>query len=258
MPNEKILLLEDQKELLQIAHENKLDGFVNELQEQFLNPSLFADMSFEERIKRCFEEQESVTSIHKFNSLYRASRLRKKLYIKDFTPNPTRGLDADKLLLLKDGDYLEQGLNIVISGLTGTGKTALATAAGIEAMSKGLSVIAYRMSDLITLIESKDRLGMSRFKDRLRRIKLLILDDYGLTKIPDPVVAGLNEIADARYGIGSTIITTQLKKKALKNVIDESPIRDALADRLFRDCDIEITLKGASWRGNKSELRGLD
>ena len=56
--------------------------------------------------------------------------------------------------------------------------------------------------------------------------------------------------------MGSTIITTQLRKKALKSVIDESPIRDALADRLFRDCDIEITLKGTSWRGSNKELEG--
>ena len=82
------------------------------------------------------------------------------------------------------------------------------------------------------------------------------LDDYGLTRVPDNIVCALTEIADVRYGMGSTIITTQLRKKALKSVIDESPIRDALADRLFRDCDIEITLKGTSWRGSNEELKG--
>ena len=78
-----------------------------------------------------------------------------------------------------------------------------------------------------------------------------------MLKINDNVVSALNEIAEARYGIGSTtIITTQLKKKSLKSVIDESPIRDALSDRLFRDCDIEITLHGASWRGTSEEIHG--
>lgn len=105
------------------------------------------------------------------------------------------------------------------------------------------------MNELMVLIEAKDKPALARFIDKLRRIRLVIIDDYGLTKISDSVVSGLNEIADARYGIGSTIITSQLKKKALKSVIDESPIRDALADRLFRDCDWEITLKGNSWIG---------
>lgn len=112
------------------------------------------------------------------------------------------------------------------------------------------------MNELMILIEAKDKPTLARFIDKLRRIRLVIIDDYGLTKISDSVVSGLNEIADARYGIGSTIITSQLKKKALKSVIDESPIRYAIADRLFRDCDWEITLKGNAWRGSADELSG--
>lgn len=132
----------------------------------------------------------------------------------------------------------------------------MATATAVEAMKKGHSAMFYRMNELACQIESKDKPALSRFIEKLRKIKLLIIDDYGLTKLSDTVVAGLNEIADVRYGIGSTIITSQLKKKGLKSVIDESPIRDALADRLFRECDWEITLKGDSWRGNNEEIRG--
>lgn len=112
------------------------------------------------------------------------------------------------------------------------------------------------MNELMVLIEAKDKPALARFTDNLRRIRLVIIDDYGLTKISDSVVAGHNEIAYARYEIGSTTITSQLKKKALKSVIDESPIRYALADRLFRDCDWEISLKGNSWRGSADEVSG--
>lgn len=256
MSTKNVLLLTPQKELLQKAHDLKLEGVVNELYEQFTNPELFTDLSFEERVERCLDEQSNVVAINKFNSLFKRSRLRHRRYIREFAPNPARGLDANILLMLKDCDYIRRGINIVISGLTGTGKTALATATATEAMSLGYSVMFYRMADLIAIIQSKDALGISRFKERLRAIKLLIIDDYGLTKIPDQVVACLNEIADSRYGVGSTLITTQLKKKSLISVIDESPIRDALADRLFRDTDLEITLKGNSWRGSVEELIG--
>lgn len=132
----------------------------------------------------------------------------------------------------------------------------LAKATAVETMRKGNSAMFFKMSDLSCIIEAKDKFALSRFVDKLRRIRLLIIDDYGLTKISDAVVAALMDIADVRYGIGSTIITSQLKKKGLMSVIDESPIRDALADRLFRDCDWEITLKGASWRGNNEEIKG--
>ena len=51
----------------------------------------------------------------------------------------------------------------------------------------------FRMNDLVTIIESKDKLALSRFKDRLRRIKLLILDDYGLSMYSDVVLSFLTQ-----------------------------------------------------------------
>ena len=33
-------------------------------------------------------------------------------------------------------------------------------------------------------------------------------------------------------------------------------VRNNQSDRLFRDCDIEITLHGASWRGTSEEIHG--
>ncbi|MDY5994653.1 MAG: hypothetical protein SPJ14_05410, partial [Succinivibrio sp.] len=47
----------------------------------------------------------------------------------------------------------------------------------------------YRMSDLVVNIESKDKIALTRFRDKLRPIKLLILDDYGLTVYSDMVVS---------------------------------------------------------------------
>ena len=114
----------------------------------------------------------------------------------------------------------------------------------------------YRFSDFMTMVNSKDGPSFIRFRDRIKNIDLIVFDDWGLSKIPDNIVCALNEIAECRYGIGSTIITSQLGKNSLKKVIDPSPIRDALADRLMRDSDMEITLKGASWRGTNEEIKG--
>lgn len=236
----------------------KLDGFRDELLNQLGSPRLYVGLDFDEKLKRCLNSQKEFCGNNRFNRLLKKSRIKKKIRLNTLTPIPARGLDSNTLLKLKDGDFLEKGINIIISGATGTGKTALASATAIDAMEKGYSAMFYKMSELITLIEAKDTVSRARFVERLRKIKLLIIDDYGLTKLSDAVVLTLNDIADSRYGIGSTIITTQLKKSSLKCVIDESPIRDALADRLFRDCDMEITLKGESWRGSVGEITGED
>ena len=252
----KAVLLPNQKDILTGLREIKLGGFADELLSQFENPTLYQDLTFEERLIRCMESQREFADKSKFRNLVKNSRIKTKIYLKQFVPNPSRGLTSELLLKLRDGDYLEKGINFVISGQTGTGKTALATAIALETMLKGYSALFYRMSDLSTIIESKDAASFSRFKEKLKRIKCLIIDDYGLVKIGDNIAYALNEIADIRYGLGTTIITSQLKKKALKSVITECPVRDALADRLLRDCDIEIVLKGDSWRGSGEEFKG--
>lgn len=108
----------------------------------------------------------------------------------------------------------------------------------MKAMDKGYSAKVYRLSDLLAKIDGLDELAFIRFKESLRKIKVLVIDDYGLIKINDSQAVRLNEIADIRYMSGSTIITSQLMFKSLPEAIDPSPIRDALADRLFRHNDI--------------------
>lgn len=67
--------------------------------------------------------------------------------------------------------------------------------------------------------------------------------------LEDDIVAKLNEIVDARYNEGATIITIQLRMSNMKEVIKtQGPICDAFCNRLFRNSDIEIRLTGASWR----------
>lgn len=248
------ILLTEQKEVLQSLEALKLKGFADELYEQFTSPSIYSDLCYEQKLKRCIEAQIETQANNKFRRLISNSKIKNRIYLNQFKPNLDRGLDRDTLLKLKDGDFIDNGVNIIITGPTGTGKTALACATALEAMRKGKSALFFRMSELSTIIEAKDKISLSRFIDRLSRIKLLIIDDYGLTKIHDGVVSVLNEIADIRYGVGSTILTSQIKKKNLKDVIDPSPIRDALADRLFRCTDWEINLKGTSFRGSSEEI----
>ncbi|MCR5535918.1 MAG: ATP-binding protein [Succinivibrio sp.] len=234
------VMLKEQSELIELAAKFRLKGFVSELNQQFTNPLIFNGQSFEERLKKCFEEQEAYSKIAKFNSLCKHSLIRNKIRINQLKPSPSRGLTREHLELLSQTEYIKKCTNVIITGATGTGKTSLAVAAAMEAMSYGYSCRFYRINDLIALIECKDPTSFMRFKDTMRKVSILVIDDYGSVKIDDVVAVRLNEIADIRYYSGPTIITTQLKVSSLKEAIDPSPTRDALADRLFRPNDIEI------------------
>lgn len=253
---EKHVLLNTQNELLTKLNKLNLSAFADELCQQFELPHLYENLDLTERLHRCVNRQIEYADHARVNALYKKSRMNRRYYLSQFQPDPGKGLDSSMILKLKELNYLESGTNILICGPTGTGKTALSIACGMEAIIHGHTVMFYRMSDLSILLTTKDELSFLRFRDSLKRCKLLIIDDYGLEKLPDQTVLRMHEIAEARYGRGSTIISTQLKKTAVKIPMDKSPVRDALSDRLFRPTDIEINLSGDSWRGNASELRG--
>ena len=165
MGESNIVLLPEQRDVLQNLTELKLDGFKREIEEQYCDACLFKDMTFEQRLNRCLSAQIEYSSNNRFRRLLQNSKINEK-----------RGLTADTLLMLKDCDYLKKGINIIISGLTGTGKTALASAAAVEAMQKGYSALFFRMNELSTIIEAKDRVSLARFIDKLRRISLIVID----------------------------------------------------------------------------------
>lgn len=253
LPNQ--VMLDEQRALVERANKFRLKGFVSELTQQFTNPLIFKNQTFEERLARCFDEQDSYAKTARFNTLCKASLIRNKIWMRQLKPSPQRGLTDEHLELLSQTDYIRKCTNVIITGPTGTGKTSLAVAAALAAMSYGYSARLYRINDLIGIMDGKDPATFMRFKESLRKVKVLIIDDYGSVKINDAAAIRLNEIADIRYFSGPTIITSQLKVNALKEAIDPSPTRDALADRLFRANDIRIELGGSSWRGVADEIR---
>ena len=89
-------------------------------------------------------------------------------------------------------------------------------------MKNGYSVRFYRINDLIALLDTKDQLQFQRFKESMRKIRLLCIDDYGTVLLNDNVVNRINEIVDCRYNSGATIITTQLKCKLSSSEISYS------------------------------------
>ena len=90
-----------------------------------------------------------------------------------------------------------------------------------------------------------------RVVDKLARVQLLILDDWGTHSLNDQQRLDLLEIFEERYRRKSTLITAQLPVAAWHDMIGEPTIADAILDRIIHNAH-RITLKGDSMRRQKA------
>lgn len=83
--------------------------------------------------------------------------------------------------------------------------------------------------------------------DKLARVQLLILDDWGTHGLTDQQRLDLLELFEERYQRRSTIITAQLPVSGWHVMIGEPTIADAILDRIVHNAH-RIDIKGDSMR----------
>ena len=86
-----------------------------------------------------------------------------------------------------------------------------------------------------------------KFFDKVAKCKLLILDDFGLSKLQGQQQLDLMEITEDRHGKASTIILSQLPISSWYELFADETVADALLDRLVHS-SYKIQLKGDSLR----------
>jgi len=93
-----------------------------------------------------------------------------------------RKLDKSQILSLASCEFINKSQNILINGLTGTGKSFIMQALARRAISLGYSAKYYRIPALLEEIKMA-RLDGSYTKTlaRISKFKLLLLDDFGIT-----------------------------------------------------------------------------
>ena len=148
--------------------------------------------------------------------------------------------------------WLKARENLIITGQTGTGKTWLACAFARQAARLDHSVLYLRMPRLFENLAMARLDGrFPRLVDKLARVQLLILDDWGTHSLNDQQRLDLLEIFEERYRRKSTLIAAQLPVAQWHEMIGEPTIADAILDRIVHNAH-RITLEGDSLRKRKS------
>src|SRR5881227_912723 len=178
----------------------------------------------------------------------RHAKLRQEASVEDVDYKSPRGLDRALFLKLAEGQWIAEHGNLLICGPSGVGKSWLACALGNKACRDNRSVLYQRIPKLfpdLALARGDGR--YPRLMKRLGKVRLLILDDWGLEPFGPDQRRDLLEIVEERYGRGATLITSQIPVDRWHAIIGEPTIADAILDRINHNAD-RLQLSGDSLR----------
>ncbi|RVH86169.1 AAA family ATPase [Sinorhizobium medicae] len=172
--------------------------------------------------------------------------------IEDIDFAAPRGLDRRNTMALALGEWLKAHENLIVTGQTGTGKSWLACAFGRQAARLDHSVLYLRVPRLFEDLALARLDGRyPRLIDKLTRVQLLILDDFGTHSLTDQQRFHLFEIVEERYRRKSTLITAQVPVARWHDLIADPTVADAILDRIVHNAH-RITLQGDSMRKQKA------
>lgn len=142
--------------------------------------------------------------------------------------------------------------NVLVTGATGTGKTWIGCALGVQAARHGMTVAYRRTARLLEEMAIGHEDGtIARQRNQLAKAQLLILDDFGLTALSNRGRSDLLEVLDDRVGSGATIILGQMPVKEWHRYINDPALADAILDRLVHS-SVKLDLQGESMRRVRS------
>jgi DNA replication protein DnaC len=171
----------------------------------------------------------------------------------DFTAIPT--LNKQKILQLSRSEYISNAENIIFIGNSGTGKTHLSIALGVEACQRGHIVQFWTAARICNeLIEAQSQKRLLQLEKQWMKANLIILDEVGFVPLSKTGAELLFQFCSSRYEKGSMIITSNLDFSNWTQIFKDEQMTAALADRLTHRAHI-FAMNGESYRFKQSMKR---
>lgn len=164
----------------------------------------------------------------------------------DFTFNPK--MNRSLVFDLAACRFIEKREDALFLGPGGTGKSHLAQAIGQAAIVQGHRVL-YREAHVL-LDELADAVVEGRRKPfiaELAAVPLLIIDDFGMRKLPLTAAEDLLEIVMRRYERASTLLTSNRPVEDWGKLLGDTAAVSSMLDRLLHHGHV-LKCGPRSWR----------
>jgi len=171
--------------------------------------------------------------------------------IEDVRCDPTRGVDKAVVRSLGTCGWVRAKQNVIIIGMTGTGKSYLGAAFAEAACRHGYRALRTRVPRLLgELAIARADGSYTATLSRLAKLDVLVLDDLLIAPLKDSERRDLLEVLEDRYDQRSTVVTSQVPTKSWHEMLADPTVADAICDRLVHNAHV-LSLKGPSIRKTK-------
>lgn len=178
----------------------------------------------------------------------RAARFpeRKTLDTFDFAFNPT--VSKQQILDLASCRFVHSAEGVLLLGPPGVGKTHLSIALGVSAIEKGYSVYYRSIFDLTEDLAEAHALGQRReLIEALVKPDLVIIDEFGMRRLPANAAEDLLEIFHRRYHRGATLVATNRPVEDWGQLLADTAAASAILDRFLENVHL-VRITGRSYR----------
>jgi DNA replication protein DnaC len=162
----------------------------------------------------------------------------------DFNKKMNRAL----IFELAAGRFVTQREDALFLGPPGTGKSHLAQAIGHAVIQQGFKVV-YREAHVLLedLAEATAEGRRKDFLDEIVAAQLLIVDDFGMRRLPHTAAEDLLELVMRRYERASTLLTSNRPVDDWGKILGDTAAVTALLDRLLHHAHV-LKCGPRSWR----------
>ncbi len=224
----------------------RLPAFAKGYQEQSMAPELYASMTFDERLTLLVDAEDDSRMTNKIRKLLRASKVPdSSAHMTGIEFLPERHLDKDLFSTLRSNEYIRKGLNIMLIGATGCGKTYIACALASNACRSEYAARYFRLSEYFSEMEAARLQGT--YDETIRRfckIPLMIFDDFLLLPTTQSEQQDLLILLRARdEDHTSTVLCSQVSLEGWHERLGSGGVADTLLDRITSN-GYEINIDG--------------
>jgi DNA replication protein DnaC len=168
----------------------------------------------------------------------------------DYSFNPS--IRKQKILELASSAFVPKAENVLFLGPPGVGKTHLACAIGLCAVEKGYSVTYRSIFDLAEdFLEAREQSARRELIARLAKVDLLILDEFGMKKLPLDSAEDVLELFHRRYQKKASMICTNRPIEDWPLVLQDTAAATAILDRFLEGVHL-LKITGRSYRLSRS------